>query len=60
MAADETTRLDERLMLNSLGLWGEDQLEEVLGKAETKKIVKKLVKFAKAKTQKAEHERRGT
>ena len=49
LLADEKSALDDRLMLNSLGLCGEDQLEEVLGKAETKKIIKKLVKYAKTK-----------
>lgn len=49
LLVNERTQLDTNLMLNSLGMWGENQLEEVLGKAETKKLVKKLVRFAKAK-----------
>jgi hypothetical protein len=46
---DTAEPLDVRHQLNALGLWGEDQLKEVLGKKESDKIVKKLRKFARAK-----------
>jgi len=52
--------LPVELMVNSLGYWGETQLEDVLGKRAATPIIKKMRKFARAKQEKARHESTGS
>jgi hypothetical protein len=40
---DDGEQLDTKHQLNSLGLWGEDQLTEVLGKEAADKLIQKLI-----------------
>jgi hypothetical protein len=46
---DQVDPLDVRHQLNAMGLWGEDQLKEVMGEKAHVALVKKLRKFARAK-----------
>jgi hypothetical protein len=46
---DDEGAIDTKRQLNSLGLWGEDQLVEAIGKEAAEAAVKKMVEAVKAK-----------